>query len=75
MISGAKFIAPSGDEQAHAVAVARQPIVVGVNASHATFHMYKSRIYYDPGCSSEKLDHAMLVIVYSSQDGQDYTGS
>ena len=71
-ISGAKLLAPSGDEQALAVAVARQPIVVGVDASHTSFQMYESGIYHDPKCSSEELDHSMLVVGYGSQGGQDY---
>lgn len=71
-ISGARYVVPSGDEQALAVAVARQPIVVGVDSSHESFHLYKSGIYYEPKCSSEKLDHAMLVVGYGSQSGQDY---
>ena len=73
-ISGARYVVPSGDEQALAVAVARQPIVVGVDASHESFEDYNSGIYYEPKCSSsgEKLDHAMLVVGYGSQGGQDY---
>ena len=73
-ISGARYVVPSGDEQALAVAVARQPVVVGVDASHESFEDYDSGIYYEPKCSSsaEKLDHAMLVVGYGSQGGQDY---
>ena len=71
-ISGAKFVASNGDEQALAVAVARQPIVVAVDASHESFQLYLSGIYYEPKCSSEKLDHSMLVVGYGSQDGQDF---
>ena len=73
-ISGAKYLTPSGDEQALAVAVARQPIVVAVDASHQSFQLYGSGIYYEPDCSSEisKLDHAVLVVGYGSKGGQDY---
>ena len=71
-ISGARYVIPSGDEQALAVAVARQPVVVGVDASHESFESYQSGIYYEPNCSSEKLDHAMLVVGYGSQGGEDF---
>ena len=72
-ISGARSVA-SLDEQALAVAVARQPVTVTVDASHQSFHFYKSGIYYEPSCSSEKVnqDHAMLVVGYGSENGQDY---
>ena len=71
-ISGAKSVAPNGDEQALAVAVARQPIVVAVDASHESFQLYLSGIYYEPKCSSEKLDHNVLVVGYGSRDEQDF---
>ena len=71
-ISGAKSVAPSGDEQALAVAVARQPIAVAVDASHQSFQLYDSGVYYEPKCSSEKLDHTMLVVGYGSQGGEDF---
>ena len=71
-ISGAQYVIPSDDEQALAVAVARQPIVVGVDATHQSFENYKSGVYYEPKCSSEKLGHAMLVVGYGSQGGEDF---
>ena len=71
-ISGAKSVALSGDEQALAVAVARQPVVVKVDASHESFQLYLSGVYYEPKCSSEKLDHTVLVVGYGSQGGQDF---
>ncbi len=71
-ISGVKSVAPSGNEQALAVAVARQPIVAAVDASHTSFQFYQSGIYYEPKCSSEKLDHTMLVVGYGSLGGKDF---
>ena len=71
-INGGKYVLPQSDERALAEAVARRPIAVAVDASHQSFQLYRSGVYYDPECSSEKLDHAMLVVGYGSTDGEDY---
>ena len=34
--------------------------------------MYHEGIYYDPECSSTKLDHGVLLVGYGTQDGEDY---
>ena len=71
-VSGGKWVEPMGDEKALAVAVAEKPIAVGINASRVSFQTYQSGVYYDPLCSGEKLDHAMLVVGYGSMKGHDY---
>ena len=37
------------------------PISVSIDASHRSFQLYKSGVYYEPKCSSRSLDHAVLV--------------
>ncbi|XP_068943861.1 procathepsin L-like [Petaurus breviceps papuanus] len=58
---------PSGKERALAKAVASVgPISVAIDASQESFMFYKSGVYYEPDCSSEIADHAMLVVGYGA---------
>ncbi|XP_027472051.2 cathepsin L1-like [Zalophus californianus] len=43
------------------------PVSAAVRASLDPFQFYKEGIYYDPNCSSEDLDHGILVVGYDSQ--------
>jgi len=61
----------SGDEGALANLVNRQPVSIGIDASHNSFQLYKNGIYREGGCSTTSLDHAVLIIGYGSENG-DY---
>ena len=64
---------PRGDEKALTQAIQTVgPISVAIDASKSTFHYYKAGIYYDPLCSSTKLDHGVLAVGYDTDLGQDY---
>lgn len=70
-VTGAKQV-KSGDEQDLKLAVYTQPVVAAIDASHASFQLYRSGVYYEPACSPWRLDHAILVVGYGSQAGKDF---
>lgn len=45
---------------------------VAVDASSYTYQFYSSGIFYDDSCSTNKLNHAMLVVGYGSYNGISY---
>ncbi|CAH0720286.1 unnamed protein product, partial [Brenthis ino] len=65
---------PAGDEAAlRAALAAAGPVAVAIDASHESFQLYSSGVYYDEDCSSENLDHGVLVVGYGTDETQgDY---
>ncbi|KAK6491087.1 cathepsin L1 [Huso huso] len=71
-ITGLKFL-PAGDEKALADAVATTgPITVTADASNPIFQFYNSGIYDELDCNGNNLNHAVLLVGYGTEGGQDY---
>uniref|UniRef100_A0AAA9S5X9 Cathepsin S n=1 Tax=Bos taurus TaxID=9913 RepID=A0AAA9S5X9_BOVIN len=63
---------PFGSEEALKEAVANKgPVSVGIDASHSSFFLYKTGVYYDPSCT-QNVNHGVLVVGYGNLDGKDY---
>ncbi|KAG8332584.1 hypothetical protein J6590_020093 [Homalodisca vitripennis] len=59
---------PPHDEEALKVAVAQiGPVVVSINASPHTFMLYHNGVYHDKDCTSDKVNHAMLLVGYTKE--------
>ncbi|XP_036449119.1 cathepsin L1-like [Colossoma macropomum] len=62
-----------GDEEALQEAVATiGPISVAIDTKQPSFKYYQSGVYDEPSCSSSNVDHAVLVVGYGTESGQDY---
>jgi C1A family cysteine protease len=65
-IRGGGLVTPN-NEVALEVAVARQPVAVGINSEN--LQHYKSGVFHGPSCDPEKLDHAVTVVGYGAERG------
>lgn len=60
-------------EKALMVAVATVgPISAALDASHASFQLYKSGVYDEPQCNSRQVDHSLVIVGYGILDGKKY---
>ncbi|OHS96908.1 Crustapain [Tritrichomonas foetus] len=62
-----------GDEDELKFQVGSQgPVAICVDCSNASFQLYSSGIYSEPKCKKYIYNHAMGIIGYGSENGEDY---
>jgi hypothetical protein len=69
-VSGYVDVTPSDKDQMKAAA-ATQPLAVAIEADKMVFQTYHSGVMTSSKCGTT-LDHAVLVVGYGNEDGQDY---
>jgi len=62
----------SGNENALATSIVAGPTSVAIDASHSSFQLYTSGIYYEPACSSSALDHGVTAVGYGVTGSKDF---
>ncbi|KAI4339905.1 hypothetical protein MLD38_024790 [Melastoma candidum] len=63
---------PANNEELLLKAVASQPVSVGICGSERAFQLYSKGIFDGP--CSDALDHAVLIVGYGLEDGNDHSG-
>ena len=63
-------VTPESDSQMKA-ALAQQPISVAIEADKAVFQLYKTGVFDSASCGTD-LDHAVALVGFGSEGGQDY---
>lgn len=48
------------------------PVAVAVDCRWPSFILYKSGVYFDDRCSTDAVNHAMIVVGYGRENNQDY---
>nr|XP_002130541.1 cathepsin L1-like isoform X1 [Ciona intestinalis]XP_026693026.1 cathepsin L1-like isoform X1 [Ciona intestinalis] len=73
-LTGCVDITPDSETQLEKAVGSIGPVSVLIDASHISFQLYGSGIYYEQQCSSSpaSLDHGVLAVGYGADNGQEY---
>jgi len=62
----------SGDESDLVAKIVEGPTSVAIDASHSSFQLYQSGVYYEPACSASQLDHGVLAVGFDTDGAKPY---
>ncbi|CAG7825742.1 unnamed protein product [Allacma fusca] len=71
-VTGAVRLAAGNEEMLQQAVGTIGPIVVAIDAEESLMRYAGHGVYYDPECSTEKLNHAVLVVGYGTENGEDF---
>ncbi|EFA07480.1 procathepsin L [Tribolium castaneum] len=70
-IRGYAYLTGPNEEMLKHMVVTQGPVSVAIDAS-GRFASYGGGVYYNPSCARNKFTHAVVIVGYGRENGQDY---